>query len=137
LKRLVNFIAVISIASTVAMNCAPAKTPLEVVESWCQAYAAQDADTMVSYELTSLGDTTPAERIAGYNESFALFDSISLTDVNITVRSQEGTTATVEYTCVEVLVWAIDHTEYEEATTTVFNLTNSSGNWLISNWYIE
>ena len=137
MKRLVSFIAALSIVLTVPMSCTPVKTPLEIVESWCQAYAAQDADTMVSYELTSLGDMTPAERIAGYNGGLALFDSISLTDVNITVRSQEETTATVAYTCVEVLVWAIDHTEYEEATTTVFNLTNSSGNWLTSNWYVE
>ncbi len=137
MKKLPGFIALIFIALTVASGCTPAADPVSVVESWCQAYAAQDAEAMVNYELTSLGDATPAERIAGYNDGFALFDSISLTDVNITVRSQQETTATVAYTCVEVMVWAIDGTEYAEATTTVFNLTNSSGTWLISNWNIE
>ena len=137
MKRLLFSISVISITLIVASCCAPAKTPVEIVEAWCQAYAAQDADAMVSYELESLGDTTSAERIASYNEGFNLFDSITLTDVSVTVRSQEETTATVAYTCLETLVWTIDLTEYEETTTTVFNFINSSGTWLISNWYIE
>lgn len=134
MKRLTGFVAVISIVLTVASCCAPAKTPVEIVEAWCQAYAAQDAEAMVSYELKSLGDVGLAERIAGYNDGFELIDSISLTDVSITVQSQEETTATVEYTCVEIIVWVGDPEEHEEATTTLFTLAKSGGIWLISDW---
>jgi len=129
-----TIIAILALCTVGITACGiDTSTPEGTVRAFHQAEESQNATAMANYIDPSLSRLTREEWIAAYEEEYNRIESISITDQEISVESQDDTSATVVMTCHYKVVMN-DGGVRESDPHYYYELEKTDGKWLITSW---
>ena len=122
-------IIVISFLSFTSNACG-VLTAKQTVTNWLSELQAQNVDRMLNYETDDSMGMSSEQRRDGYNESVAIVESITLSDIELTIQSATGTTTQIEAVYyIEVKIDDDPPSGYTETAT--YDLLKIDGIWWI------